>query len=427
MGWGIMQQLQSTFGVFALLAFAWIISEDRRAVSWRRAAIGLAVTFAITLLLLEVPGVTAAFAAINGAVNAIADATKAGTSFVFGYVGGGPLPFELKVPGAEFSLAFQALPVVLVISVLTSLLFHWRILPPVVRALSWLLERTLGVGGAVGLSTAANIFVGMVEAPLFIRPYLVNLTRGELFIVMTAGMACIAGTVLVIYATMLAPVIPDAPAHLVVASVLDAPAAILISLIMVPDPSGQRTGAALIEAGRAASSTMDAIVQGASAGLALLLNICVMLIVLVALVHLANAMLGLLPDIAGAPISLQRMLGYVMAPVCWLMGIPWNETATAGGLMGIKTILNEFIAYVELAKLPPEALDPRSRLIMLYAMCGFANFGSLGIMVAGLTTMAPERRDDVISLGFKSIVSGTLSTCLIGAIVGALTPGISGP
>jgi CNT family concentrative nucleoside transporter len=417
--WG-MQELQSAFGIAALLAIAWIISENRRAVSLRQAAIGLAVTFATAALFLKVPEVTVVITAIKHAVDAIADATKAGTSFVFGYVGGGTLPFELKVPGAEFSLAFQALPVVLVMSVLTSLMFHWRILPPIVRAMSWVLERTLGVGGAVGLSTAANIFLGMIEAPLFIRPYLVNLTRAELFIVMTAGMACIAGTVLVIYATMLAPVIPNAPAHLVVASVLDAPAAILISLIMVPDPSGQRTGGTLPKVGSTASSTMDAIVQGAAAGLELLLNICVMLIVLVALVHLTNAILGLLPEVGGAPISLQRGLGLVMAPVCWLMGIPWKDAATAGGLMGLKTILNEFIAYIELSKLPPEALEPRSRLIMLYAMCGFANFGSLGIMIAGLGTMAPERRKDVISLGFKSIVSGTLATCLIGAIVGVL-------
>jgi CNT family concentrative nucleoside transporter len=415
-----MQELQSAFGMIALLAIAWIISENRRAVSWRQAAIGLGVTFATAVLFLKVRATGAAFSAINNAVDAIAEATKAGTSFVFGYVGGGPLPFELKVPGAEFSLAFQALPVVLVMSVLTSLLFYWRILPPIVRGFSWLLERTLGVGGAVGLSAAANIFLGMIEAPLFIRPYLNNLTRAELFIVMTAGMACIAGTVLVIYATLLAPVIPNAPAHLVVASVLDAPAAILISLIMVPDPSGQRTGGTLPKVGSTASSSMDAIVQGAAAGLELLLNICVMLIVLVALVHLTNAILGLLPAVAGEPVSLQRGLGLVMAPICWLMGIPWKDAVTAGGLMGIKTILNEFIAYVELTKLPPEALDPRSRLIMLYAMCGFANFGSLGIMIAGLTTMAPERRPDVISLSLKSIVSGTLSTCLIGAIVGVL-------
>jgi CNT family concentrative nucleoside transporter len=162
-------------------------------------------------------------------------------------------------------------------------------------------------------------------------------------------------------------------------------------------------------------------VRGTAAGLELLLNICAMLIVLVALVHLANAIIGVLPAVAGAPITLQRLLGIAMAPVCWLMGIPWSEAATAGSLMGIKTILNEFIAYVELSKLPADALAPRSRLIMLYAMCGFANFGSLGIMIAGLATMAPERRDDVLSLGVKSIVSGTLATCLMGAIVGLLT------
>ena len=408
-----MLQLQSALGIFALLAFAWLISEDRRAVSWRQAAIGLAVTF-------KVPGVATAFAAINDAVGAIGASSRAGTSFVFGYLGGGPLPFELKVPGAEFVLALQALPVVLLMSVLTTLLFYWRILPPIVRGFSWLLERTLGVGGAVGLSTAANIFLGMVEAPLFIRPYLAKLGRGELFIVMTGGMAGIAGTVLVLYATLIGPVVPDAAGHLMVASVLGAPAAILVSLIMVPDAGDKHTGATLAEAGPVASSTMDAIVKGTAAGLELLLNICAMLIVLVALVHLANAMLGVVPIVGGAPITLQRVLGMVMAPVCWLMGIPWNEATTAGGLMGVKTILNEFIAYVELSKLPADTLNPRSRLIMLYAMCGFANFGSLGIMIGGLATMAPERRDDIVALGLKSIVSGTLATCLMGAIVGVL-------
>jgi CNT family concentrative nucleoside transporter len=339
---------------------------------------------------------------------------------VFGYLGGGALPFELKAPGAEFILAFQALPIVLLMSVLTTLLFYWRILPPVVRGMAWLLERTLGVGGAVGLSTAANIFLGMVEAPLFIRPYLAQLTRSELFLVMTGGMAGIAGTVLVLYATLLAPLIPDAAAHFVIASVLGAPAAILVSLIMVPE-TGKRTDGALEDPDMHASSTMDAIVKGTTAGLELLLNIIAMLIVLVALVYLANAILGLLPHIGGAAISLQRMLGYAMAPVCWLMGLPWPQAVTAGSLMGVKTVLNELIAYVDLSKLGPDALDPRSRLIMLYAMCGFANFGSLGIMIGGLGTMAPQRRDEINSLGLKSIVSGTLTTCLMGAIVGVLS------
>jgi concentrative nucleoside transporter, CNT family len=416
-----MPQLQSTAGIVVLLAIAWIISEQRQAVAWKQVAIGLVVTFVTAVLLLKVPGITRAFAAVNDAVGAIAAATRAGTSFVFGYLGGGQLPYELKVPGAEFVLALQALPLVLVMSVLTTLLFYWRILPPIVRGFSWLLERTLAVGGAVGLSTAANIFLGMVEAPLFIRPYLARLTRSELFVVMTGGMAGIAGTVLVIYATFVTSVIPDAAAHLVIASVMAAPAAILVSRIMVPETKDQIAAEARIELPPVAASTMDAVVKGTGAGLELLLNICAILIVLVALVHLANTIMGTLPHLGGEPITLQRLLGYLMAPVCWLMGISWQQAGTAGALMGTKTILNEFIAYVELAKLPADALDARSRLIMLYAMCGFANFGSLGIMIAGLGTMAPERRDEVVALGFKSIVSGTLATCLMGAIVGVLS------
>jgi CNT family concentrative nucleoside transporter len=416
-----MQNLQSLLGVFAIIAFAFIISENRRAVPWRPVIVGLAVTFALALLMLKVPQTQAAFNVINSGVEAVAAATKAGTAFVFGYIGGGAAPFDVKTPGAEFILGFQALPVVLVISVLSSLLFYWRIMPPIVRGFSWALEKTLDVGGAAGLSTAASTFVGQVEAPLFIRPYLAQLTRSEMFIVMTGGMARIAGTVFVLYATILAPVIPDAAGHIAVCSVLGAPAAIFISLIMVPDPEERHTGGELDASKQGANSTMDAIVKGTTSGLELLLNIVAMLIVFVALVHLANAILGLLPDFLGSPLTLQRALGWIMAPVCWLLGIPWSQAVTAGGLMGIKTILNELVAYLQLAALPQGALDPRSRLIMLYAMCGFANFGSLGIMIAGLATMCPEKRDEVLSLGLKSIVSGTLTTCLLGAIVGVLT------
>jgi len=416
-----MLQLQSAFGIIALLAIAWVFGENRRAVSLKQAAIGLAVTLLTAVILIKLPLVASAFGAINDTVGAISAASRAGTSFVFGYVGGGPLPFDLKAPGAEFVLGFQALPIVLVMSVLTTLLFYWRVLPPVVRGMAWLLEHTLGVGGAVGLSTAANIFLGMVEAPLFVRPYLAQMTRSELFLVMTGGMAGIAGTVLVLYATLLAPLIPDAAVHFVIASVLGAPAAILVSLIMVPETKDQRTGGALDDPDIKISGTMDAIVKGTSAGLELLLNIIAMLIVLVALVYLLNATIGRLPEIGGAKISLQRLLGYAMAPVCWLMGLPWPQAVTAGSLMGTKTVLNELIAYVDLSKLPPDALDPRSKLIMLYAMCGFANFASLGIMIGGLGTMVPPRRDEINALGMKSIVSGTLTTCLMGAIVGVLT------
>ena len=415
-----MQNLQSALGVIALIAFAWAISENRRAVSPRRVATGLAITLVLAVLFLKVPPITAALGSANQVIDAIAAASRAGTGFVFGYIGGGALPFELKFPGKEFVLAFNALPIVLLMSVLTTLLFYWGILPPIVKGFAFALNRTMGVGGAVGLSTAANIFVGHVEAPLFIRPYLTQLSRSELFVVMTGGMAGIAGTVLVLYAQFLRDTVPDAAGHLIIASVLGAPIAVMISQIMVPDENDVRTNSLEIDE-PVAESTMDAIAKGATMGMTLLLNLIAMLIVFVALVALVNLMLGALPLVGGDPITLERILGLFMAPVCWLIGIPWSQAMTAGTLMGIKTVLNELIAYLHMSRMPADALDPRSRLIMVYAMCGFANFGSVGIMIGGLTAMAPERRSDVLSLSMKSIVSGTLSTLLMGAIVGLLT------
>jgi CNT family concentrative nucleoside transporter len=408
-------QLQSLLGVFALLALAWALSENRRAVSIKQAAAGLALTVALALVLLKLPQSRTVFAILTRGVDALAAATRAGTSFVFGYLGGGPPPFEVTHPERSFVLAFDALPLILVVSVLTTVLFYWRILPVLVRAIAWLLSRTLGVGGAVGLSTAANIFVGMVEAPLFIRPYLQKLTRSELFVVMTGGMAGIAGTVLVLYATFLARSVPDAFGHLLVASILGAPAAILIARIMVPETAEARTDAELGPLEPVAESTMDAIVKGTLAGVELLINVVAMLLVFIALVHLVNGVLGFA---TGQAITLQQLLGYAMAPLCWAMGLPWHEAVTAGALMGVKTVLNEFVAYLDLAALPTEALSPRSRLIMTYALCGFANFGSLGIMIGGLATLAPARRAEIVGLGFKSIVSGTLTTCLLGGIAG---------
>jgi CNT family concentrative nucleoside transporter len=414
-----MQNLQSALGVVALVAFAWAISENRRAVSLRRVLVGLLIAVVLAALFLKVPPVTRAFASLNHLIDAIAAASRSGTSFVFGYIGGGALPFELKFPGKEFVLAFNALPIVLLMSVLTTLLFYWGILPPIIKGFAFALNRTMGVGGAVGLSTAANIFVGHVEAPLFVRPYLAQLSRSELFVVMTGGMAGIAGTVLVLYAQFLGPTMPDAAGHLVIASVLGAPIAVMIGQIMVPDEQDTKTSSLEIEE-PVAESTVDAIAKGATMGMSLLLNMIAMLIVFVALVALVNIMLASLPLVGGDPITLERMLGLLMAPVCWLIGIPWSQAVTAGTLMGIKTVLNELIAYLQMSRLPADALDPRSRLIMVYALCGFANFGSVGIMIGGLTTMAPERRSDVISLGMKSIVSGTISTLLMGAIVGLL-------
>jgi concentrative nucleoside transporter, CNT family len=333
--------------------------------------------------------------------------------------GFGEAPFIEKTAGLSFVLAFRAfLPLVLVVSALSALLFYWRILPLLVRTFSFLLEQALGIGGAVGLSAAANIFVGMVEAPLIIRPYLREVSRGELFMIMTGGMASIAGTVLVVYASILGSVIPEAMGHLLIASIMSAPAAITVSVLMVP-PQGRPTSGRLGFAEQATNS-IDAITKGTLQGVELLLNIVAMLIVLVALVALANLLLGWLPELGGEAITLERVFGYLMAPLAWLIGIPWQEATIAGALMGKKTVLNEFIAYLDLARLPEEALSPRSRLILTYALCGFANFGSLGILIGGMGTMVPERREEIVSLGLKSILAGTLATCMTGAVVGML-------
>jgi concentrative nucleoside transporter, CNT family len=415
-----MDRVQAFFGMFAILGIAWAFAENRRHVSFRAALLGLAVSFACAAVFLKVPFVAPAIGLLNAPVQAIADATRAGTTLVFGYLGGGPLPFDEKFPGASFVLAIQALPIVLVVSALTTVLFHWGVMPAIVRGIAWVLRRTMGVGGAVGLSTAANVFVGMVEAPLFIRPYLAKLSRAELFVVMVGGMASIAGTVMVLYATLVARLVPDAFAHILIASLLSAPVSILIGRIMVPETDATATEGELGPLEPVANGTMDAIVKGTSAGLELLLNICAMLIVLVALVALVNAGLGLLPDVFGAPLKIERVLGWIFAPICWLMGIPWAEAVQAGALLGIKTALNEFVAYLALAGEGGAGLSERTRLILLYALCGFANFGSLGIMIGGLATMCPQRRPEIVELGFKSLIAGTLATCLMGAMAAVL-------
>ena len=415
--------LQSLLGLLVLTILAAAFAGRGLRTHWRQqiriAAIGLAVQLVMAVILLKLLPSELAFGWLNRAVEALQRATEAGSGFVFGYLGGGPLPFEETRVGASFVLAFRALPMVLVVSALSALLFYWRVLPRVVAAFAWLLERSLGVGGAVGVSAAANVFVGMVEAPLLVRPYLAKLSRSELFTVMTCGMATIAGTVFVLYATFLRDAIPGAAGHLLTASLLSAPAAITVARLMMPEPAERRTEGGLDVASES-DSAMDAITRGTLDGAALLINIIAMLLVLVALVHLANQILGLLPDLAGAPLTLERMLGWLFAPIAWLLGLPWSEAVTGGQLLGIKTVLNELLAYLQLAGLPADALAPRSRLILTYAICGFANLGSLGIMIGGLATLVPERRSEVAALGGLSIVAGTLATCMTGAMVGLL-------
>ncbi len=413
-----MDRMQSLVGIFVLALIALILSERRRDINWRTVSVGISLQLFMAIVLLKAPASQWIFLFLNKGVFTLEEATRAGTSFVFGYLGGGPLPFDERHSGAGFILAFQSLPIILVLSAISSLLFYWKILPFVVRGFSWFFGRTMHLGGVEGVGTAANIFVGMVEAPLLIRPYLSKVSRSELFTIMTAGMATIAGTVMVIYATILRDVIPNAIGHLLTASLISAPASVTIAKLMIPET--QPLSGRDISVPRGANSAMDAITRGTLEGLKLFLSITAMLIVLVALVHLVNSILVLLPSPEGKALTLQRLLGYVMSPIVWLMGIPWSESMTAGSLMGTKTVLNEFVAYLDLASLPPDILTPRSRLIMIYALSGFANFGSLGIMIGGIGSMAPERRADVVALGMKSIAAGTIATCMTGAIVGVI-------
>ena len=408
--------IQSLAGIAGLLLLAWIFSENRKSVPWRAIGAGLVLQLVLALLFLKLPYAKELFLGLNEVLSSLEKATQAGTSLVFGYLGGGATPFAVTDANSNFVLAFRALPIVLVMSALSALLFHWGVMQRVVRAISWLLERAMGVGGVVGLSTAANVFVGMVEAPLFIRPWLARVTRGELFAIMAGGMASIAGTVLFLYASILGRVLPDAVAHLLIASIVSAPAALVIAFLMVP-PVGVATGGHL-DLKSEASGSMDALTQGTLGGAQLLVNIIAMLVVFVALVTLVNLGLEGLPHGGRAPYTLQGILGWALAPLAWLAGIPWAEAQAAGMLLGTKTVLNEFVAYLDLGKMTE--LSERSRLLMTYALCGFANFGSLGIMIGGMSTMCPERRPEIVSLGMKSIVAGTLATCLTAAMVGLI-------
>jgi concentrative nucleoside transporter, CNT family len=391
-------------GMAGLLALAWAMSENRRAIPWRGVIAGMVLLLILTLVFLKIPLVKSLFMQLNDVLLVLERATLAGTSLVFGYLGGGPAPFQVSDVNSNFVLAFRALPIVLVISALSALLFYWRIVPAIVRGLSFLLEKAMRVGGVVGLSTAANVFVGMVEAPLLVRPYLARLSRGELFAIMAGGMASIAGTVLFLYGSILGRVMPDAVAHLLIASILSAPAALVIAFLMVPP--GLTAGEALTLKSDAAGS-MDALTRGTLEGAQLLLNIVAMLVVFVALVALVNLII--------APYTLQGALGWVLAPLAWLAGVSWSEARAAGALLGTKTVINELVAYLDLSQM--SQLSERTRVLMTYALCGFANLGSLGIMIGGMGTMAPERRPEIVDLGIKSIIAGTLATCMTSASV----------
>ncbi len=410
--------LHAALGIAVLLGIAYLCSENRKRIPWRTVIGGVALQLLFALLLIGVPGSARAMFWLNDAASALHHATLAGTQFVFGYLGGGAPAFTETRPGASFILAFQALPLVLTISALASLLFYWGVLQRITGAFAWLLRRTMGINGPLALGAAVHVFVGMIESPLLVRPYLARMQRGELFALMTCGMAGVAGTVMIIYASFLDPIIPNALGNILIASIISTPAGLAIAALMVPFDAGERDEGRLT-LDHQPHSALDALVRGTLDGIPILAAIVAVLLVTVALVALANMALALLPDWGGV-ITLQRIAALPFRPIMWLVGVPWAETPTAAMLMATKTVLNEFVAYLDFSKLPADALSPRSRVILTYALCGFANFGSLGILIGGLSTMAPQRQAEIVSLGWRSILSGTLATCTSGALAGAL-------
>ena len=423
-----MVTLQALFGLVVFIGIAVLFSEQRRMLNWQLLAAGLGLQFLVAFVMFRFELLQALLNALNQVVVAIADATETGSLFLFGYLGGDPsnvaYPFSIDNPEATVILAFRILPLILIFTVLSAILWHFRILPLIVRGFSIVLRRAMGVSGAVGFSAAANIFIGMVESPALIRPYIKGLTRSELFVVMSCGMATIAGTVMVLYSVILGEVIDNALGHILTASVISAPAAIMLALIMVPatpKDSEKIAGGDAVDISTDYHNVMDAIVRGTSDGLKLMVNVGAMLLVFIALVALFNSALLLVPYSSNDPLTLQTILGWMFAPLVWLMGIPWQEAQLAGTLMGIKTALNELLAFLALVDLPAESLSDKSTIIMTYALCGFANFGSLGIMIAGLTGMCSERTREIVALAPKSLISGTLATCMTGTIAGLLS------
>lgn len=408
--------LQALLGIAVFIVLVLPMSSNRRLINWKLVTIAVGLQFLICLLLLKAPVVKEGLLYLNQAVGALGAATLKGTSFVFGYLGGGDTPFTVTNPNVVVTFAFQVLPLVIVMSALSALLWYWRILPVVIRGISFVFERALGTRGPSGLVATANIFLGQTEAPLLVRPYLERMSRYELLLVMTAGMATIAGSVMVIYSAMLGAQFQGVLGHLITKSIMSVPASVLFAHMLLPDDNGSTQD--LQQPPKIYQSAMDSITRGTGDGLALYLNIIAILIVLTAFVALANSIVGFLPAVGGEALTLERIAGWIFAPIAWLMGIPWAEATTAGSLLGVKAVLNEFIAYIQLTTIPPEALSDRSRLITIYGLCGFANLASIGIQISGIGTMAPERRGDLAALAWPAFVGATLASCMTGCIVG---------
>ena len=416
-----MEYIQPTIGLLSLLLLGAIFSENVKRINIKYLIVGVFLQLLLTILLTKFEIFRTFFSILSDIVLVLKSANDFGTGFVFGYLADGApnAPFAVETPSNTFILAFGGLTLVILMSAISALLWYLKVIPKIVNGISILFKKPLNVGGPVGLSATANIFLGQVESALLIRPYLSAMTRHELLVIMTVGMSTIAGSVMVVYATMLSQIYgPDLIGHFLTASFISVPAGIMFANILIP--SDIKTAFPVNDSEKLYSSSMDALTQGTKNGLEMFLNIAAMLIVVMAIVFLLNSILSLLPNLNNQPITIELIIGYLFTPLVWFMGVPWNEALTAGQLLGIKTVLNEFVAYIYLSDLSTNELSEKSRIIMLYALCGFANFSSVGILLSGLSAMAPERRNDIISISGKALWGALLASCLTGFIVGVI-------
>ncbi len=415
--------LQSLLGLVVIVAACWGLSENKRAFPWRLTLGAIGVQAVLVLALFAIPGSQVVLAGITGAVDGLSRATTEGAKFVFGYLAGGDQPYSVTNPGGLFTFAFNVLPMILVISALSALLWHWKILKWLTHGFGILFQKTMGLGGASALAVAANIFLGMIESPIVIRAYLDKLTRSEIFLMMVVGLATVAGSTMVAYATILSATLPNAAGHVLVASIVSAPAGVLLARIIIPEKPGE--GGQVADYGSALKydSAIDAIVKGTADGLMVVLNISAVLIVFVALVALVNIMVGGI-WLFDAPVTVERLLGWIFMPLAWLIGVDWSEAGKAGWLLGVKLTLTEFVAFIRLGEVPAGEMSERTRMLLTYALCGFANIGSVGITVTGLSVLIPERREEVLGLVWKALFAGFLATLMAAAVVGAMPASI---
>jgi|TARA_A100001015_G_scaffold113741_1_gene126392 CNT family concentrative nucleoside transporter len=407
--------LQIIIGFIGLIIIAIPLSENYKIINYKYIVYGILAQVFLAVILLKVPLVISAFEILGYGVVVLQEATTEGALFVFGYPPSQDIsPYRSLLE----TFAFGVLPYIIVMACISAILWYWGILPFIVNLISKACQKLFNIGGPVGLGAAANIFVGQVEAPLLIRPYVSKLSNKELLILMTAGMATVAGSVMVALISILENTFIDENLiqHFITASVLSVPAAIMYANIMIPSNSITDFNENKIP--KVYKSTMDAVTRGSSDGASIALSVGTILIAVIALVYIVNSILGFFSSQLGFELSIEIILGYLFAPIAWLMGIPWSEAIVAGELLGIKTTLNEFVAYPGLASLDSGELSDRSKLITFYSLCGFANLSSVGILISGITAMAPERKDDLIKVSFKALVGATLASCMTGLIVG---------